>query len=83
MVRDRAGWWQSTGDGMEYLFTTSGMREALKGFDFDRALKVLRMAGLLDAPTSGKSSKPKRIHGRFVRVYVVRPDHVMETETAR
>ena len=82
MVRERAGWWQSTGDGMEYLFTTSGMREALKGFDFDQALKVLRMAGLLDAPTSGKASKSKRIHGRFVRVYVVRPDHAMETENA-
>lgn len=57
MVRDRAGWWLSVGDGMEYLFTTSGMREALNGFDFDRALKVLRLAGLLDAPTSGKASK--------------------------
>lgn len=80
MVRDRAGWWQSAGDGMEYLFTSSGMREALKGFDFDRALKVLRLAGLLDAPTIGKTSKSKRIHGRSVRVYVVRPDRAMETE---
>ena len=79
MVRDRAGWRQSAGDGMEYLFTTSGMREALKGFDFDRALKVLRVAGLLDAPTTGKASKSKRIHGRFVRVYVVRPDEVNAT----
>lgn len=82
MVRERAGWWQSTGDGIEYLFTTSGMREALKGFDFDRALKVLRMAGLLDAPTSGKSSKSKRIHGRFVRVYVVRPDQASAVEAS-
>ena len=82
MVRDRAGWWQSVGDGKEYLFTTSGMREALKGFDFDRALKVLRLAGLMDAPTSGKASKSKRIHGRFVRVYVVRPDQVSEVEAS-
>lgn len=82
MVRDRAGWWQSAGDGMEYLFTTSGMREALKGFDFDRALKVLRLAGMMDAPTSGKASKSKRIHGRFVRVYVVRPDQVSEVEAS-
>lgn len=80
MVRDRAGWWQSVGDGMEYLFTTSGMRDALKGFDFDRALKVLRLQGLLDAPDAGTASRSKRIHGRFVRVYVVRPDKAIEAE---
>ncbi|MBS3021643.1 hypothetical protein DJFAAGMI_04417 [Comamonas sp. PE63] len=78
MVRERAGWWQHVGNGMEYLFTPGGMREALKGFDFDRALKVLRLAGLLDAHHDGKSSKQQRIHGRVVRVYVVRPDTVME-----
>ena len=77
MVRDRAGWWQSVGNGMEYLFTTSGMREALKGFDFDRGLKLLRLAGLLHAPPTGKASKSDRIHGRSVRVYVVRPDQVV------
>lgn len=78
MVRDRAGWWQSVGDGMEYLFTSSGMREALKGFDFDRALKMLRLTGLLDAPPMGKASKSKRIHSRCVRVYVVRPDQLLK-----
>ena len=78
MVRDRAGWWQSAGDGMEYWFTPGGMREALRGFDFDRGLKVLRLVGLLDAPATGKASKSKRIHGRFARVYVVRPDHAVE-----
>lgn len=75
-VRDRAGWWQSTSDGVEYFFTKDGMREALKGFDFARALKVLRTSGLLDAPPAGEASKSKRIYGRSVRVYTVCPDQV-------
>jgi putative DNA primase/helicase len=33
-TRDRAGWWRDTQDGRLYLFTAEGMREALKGFDF-------------------------------------------------
>lgn len=78
MVRDRAGWWQlgtgTGGGGVEYLFNKEGMREALKGFDFGRALALLRSAGMLDAPPTGEASKSRRIHGRVVRVYVVRPD---------
>ena len=73
MVRDRAGWWVACDGDIEYLFTGEGMREALKGFDFGRALSVLRSAGLLDAPQTGETSKSKRIHGRVARVYVVRP----------
>lgn len=82
MVRDRAGWWEGSGEGVQYLFTKDGMREALKGFDFARALKVLRTAGLLDAPPTGEASKSKRIHSRFVRVYVVRPDQVQAMKDA-
>ncbi len=75
MVRDRAGWWRSTDDGMEYLFTAGGLREALKGFDFNRALCVLQSMGAMAAPgSSGKSSKTEKIHGRGVRVYAVQPD---------
>lgn len=81
-VRDRAGWWQSTGEGIDYFFTTDGMREALKGFDFARALKVLRTAGLLDAPPAGEASRSKRIQGRIVRVYKVRPDQMNKTVEA-
>jgi hypothetical protein len=33
-TRDRAGWWRDTPDGRLYLFTTEGMNDALKGFDF-------------------------------------------------
>ncbi|MEG0976125.1 MAG: hypothetical protein RSF42_15615 [Comamonas sp.] len=79
-VRDRAGWWQSVDGGVEYWFNKEGMREALKGFDFGRALSVLRGAGMLDAPATGEASKSKRIHGRVVRVYVVRPDSASQAK---
>ena len=82
MVRDRAGWWEGTGDGVQYLFTKDGMREALRGFDFSRALKILSTAGLLDAPPVGEASKSKRIHSRVIRVYVVRPDYALKVETS-
>lgn len=74
MVRDRAGWWESTNGDIQYLFTAEGLREALKGFDFARALRVLREAGLLIAPTAGETSRSRRIHGRSVRVYTVQPE---------
>lgn len=74
MVRDRAGWWRSTDEGLVYYFTKDGMHEALKGFDFTRALKALRTSGLLEAPPTGEASKTKRIHGRISRVYIIRPD---------
>ena len=67
---------------MQYLFTKDGMREALRGFDFSRALKILSTAGLLDAPPVGEASKSKRIHSRVIRVYVVRPDYALKVETS-
>ena len=77
LVRDRAGWWRSTEDGVEYLFSSSGMREALKGHDFDRALKTLIQMGMLKPGAGGKSSRTERIHGRHSRVYVLSPDKVL------
>lgn len=74
LVRDRAGWWQSAGEGVEYLFTGDGMREALKGFDFGRAVRTLQQSGLLAPGADGKASRVKRIHARNVRVYVVQPE---------
>lgn len=79
MVRDRAGWWRSTNEGLLYFFTKDGMHEALKGFDFTRALKVLRNSGLLDAPPTGEAAKPKRIHGRVSRVYSICPHKAYST----
>ncbi len=74
MVRDRAGWWRASGDGRTYLFTADGLREALKGFDFNRALDTLQEVGAIAAPgADGKRAKSCRINGRVVKLYAVTP----------
>ena len=76
LVRDRAGWWRdSSSGGRVYLFTGEGLREALKGLDFARALDTLQELGLIGAPgTDGKRAKFLRIHGRGMKLYAVTPD---------
>ena len=77
MVRDRAGWWRTGDGGRMYLFNADGLREALKGFDFSRALEALQQAGALDAPgADGKRAKPYRIRGSVVKLYAVRVDRI-------
>lgn len=74
-VRDRAGWWRANGDGREYLFTADGMREALKGFDFKRALDVLQELGALPAPgADGKRARFIRVGGMGSRLYPINPE---------
>lgn len=76
MIRDRAGWWKPDDQGGRlYLFTADGLREALKGFDFNRALDVLEQAGAIPkANARGERAKPETIGGRKVRTYQVRAD---------
>ena len=77
MVRDRAGWWRAGDGGRVYLFNADGLREALKGFDFSRALDALQQAGAIEAPgADGKRAKPYRIRGSVVKLYAVRPDRI-------
>ena len=74
MVRDRAGWWRAAGEGRVYLFTADGLREALKGFDFNRALDALQELGVIAAPgADGKRAKFIRIGGRGMKLYAVSP----------
>lgn len=74
-IRDRAGWWRDSAKGREYLFTADGMREALKGFDFNRALDALQEAGALPAPgADGKRARFYRVGGRGVKLYPVQAD---------
>jgi putative DNA primase/helicase len=71
-VRERAGWWEDTSQGRLYLFTSDGLREALKGFDFIRALDVLQAHGALLSPTKvGERRKSCRIGKRVTKLYVV------------
>jgi putative DNA primase/helicase len=76
MIRDRAGWWRDNDGTRVYLFTSSGLREALKGFDFNRALDVLQEAGALQVPESGKErAKSTRINIGVKKLYHI---HLME-----
>lgn len=70
---NRAGWWRDDGGGRVYLFNAEGLREAVKGFDFKRALDTLQEAGALPA-TSGERAKAQRISGQLVRLYPIIAD---------
>lgn len=73
-VRDRAGWWELKGGDRVYLFTTAGLHEALKGFDFKRALDALQQLGAIDpSGADGKRAKFRRIAGQGMKLYVVNP----------
>lgn len=77
-VRDRAGWWRKNSDGREYLFTADGMREALKGFDFKRALNVLQEQGALPPPEAdGKRARVYRFGSERVRLYPINPNKLV------
>ena len=74
-INNRAGWWRAGADGREYLFTSDGMREAVKGFDFKRALDVLQELGALAAPgANGERARFSRIGGRGIKLYPINPD---------
>ena len=71
---NRAGWWRDDGERI-YMFNAEGMREAVKGFDFKRALNILQEAGALPVPgADGKRAKPMRIGGRVLKLYPVQAD---------
>lgn len=72
MIRDRAGWWRDAEGTREYLFTSAGIREALAGFDFGRALAVLQEAGAVAVPgPDGKRARSYRIGGRVAHLYPI------------
>ena len=57
------------------------MREALKGFDFKRALDVLQIATALPEPgLSGERAIFLRIAGRAMKLYPIRPQYLVESE---
>lgn len=75
LVRDRAGYWRNTDTGRVYLFHSVGMREALKGFDFGRAIAYLQEVGMVPPPgNDGKTPRQHKIQGTNNRWYEVRPD---------
>ncbi|QXP83018.1 hypothetical protein [Methylococcus sp. Mc7] len=72
MIRDRAGWWKDAPGGRTYLFTADALREALRGFDFKRALDVLEQTGAIQAAgANGERARFYRINGRGAKLYPV------------
>jgi putative DNA primase/helicase len=72
---NRAGWWRDDGNGRVYLFNAEGMREALRGFDFKRALDTLQEVGALPRTDAiGERAKSQRISGRLTRLYEIHAD---------
>ncbi|MBE0624408.1 MAG: DUF927 domain-containing protein [Burkholderiales bacterium] len=71
-ILDRAGWWSDSSEGRGYLFTADGLREALKGFDFKRALDVLQSSEVLPKPqANGERARFFRIGGRGAKLYAI------------
>ncbi|MEQ1813397.1 MAG: DUF927 domain-containing protein [Candidatus Nitrotoga sp.] len=72
---NRAGWWRDEDGKRTYMFHAEGMREAVKGFDFKRALDILQEAGALPMPgADGKRAKSMRIGGLLLKLYPVQAD---------
>jgi len=71
VVRDRAGWTEINDNDSIYYFSSAGLNEATKGFDFNRALECLATKGILSKNVEGKKSKAMRINRVTTRVYVV------------
>ena len=70
-VHDRAGWWRMGNGERVYLFTATGMRDALKGHDYKRALDHLEQAGMLK--TRNKAERIRALGGVPKKLYAVKP----------
>ena len=69
---DRAGWWSDETNHREYRLNRTGMHEALKGFDFKRALNVLVQHEVLPPPlASGEKARTYRINGQSLKLYPI------------
>jgi hypothetical protein len=72
-INNRAGWWHQPriDDNRSYLFTSAGFREAIVGFDLDRAIDALVAVGMMEKRNDNKGSVIK-IQGRSVRIFEVK-----------
>lgn len=72
-ITDRAGWWEQSKDNERvYLFHSVGLRAAIEGHDFKRAIRALIDAGILTLrETDQRGGDRIRIDGQQHRVYPI------------
>jgi len=73
-VRDRAGYWEKSGDEHLYLFTSDGLKEATQGFELARVGRALDSVGAFAKKEVGKYQHRKRLpDGRSPGLYWINP----------
>lgn len=71
-IIERSGFFRDKDGDRQYLFNSSGLRIALEGFDFKRAIKQLSSAGILPEPDrSNRISRALVTSAGRVRLYPV------------
>ena len=74
LVRDQAGYFDDSNGARIYLFTSGGLREASRGFDFRRVLEALEEAGAFAKSGTTQKSIPTRVpEGGVKALYYVDP----------
>jgi putative DNA primase/helicase len=73
-VRDRLGWWDDSSGKRIYLFTSKGLKETTKGFEFGRVLAALQAAGaLVKEATNSKGITTRLPDSTTARLYWIDP----------
>ena len=73
VVYNRMGYWDESGGSRIYLFFTGALREVIKGFDFNRAVKALNDAGAIVQKNPGRHTKRERVKGESTYFYCIDP----------
>lgn len=71
----RAGWFEMIGEDKRWLFTTSGLQEATKGFDLKRVRTALANAGwlILSKTQTDSPTVVHKIDGTTHRLHQIQP----------
>jgi putative DNA primase/helicase len=74
LVRDQVGYFDDSSGSRIYLFTSGGLHEATKGFDFKRVLQALDEASAFAKVGANEKSVPTRVQeGGIKHLYYIDP----------
>jgi putative DNA primase/helicase len=78
-IYNRAGYWDDSGNSRLYLFTRGGLKEATKGFEFNRVLKALEDAGAFaKTGANAKSLVTRTPDNRSARLFWIDPGKLQQ-----